>query len=168
MLNESVKTKNYDEVKKLLQEESKVFSKDDLSAALIIAVKNGYEDIVELLLLNGADPNFVPQGGHWSAIQNAVENKELNVLKMLVQSGGGVNLSDEKGFTLLHLAIDVEADTAYQADEKPSIDITRFLLESGAKPDRKDNSGKSPLDLAIQYEYKDAVELLKKQLGINN
>lgn len=160
MLKEIVISGDYEALAKALENQSE-HDIDELTNSLVASVKNGDEKVVGLLLSCGADPNLVPQGGLWSAMHNAVENQNLSLLKLLLKNGGNVNLSDVKGLTLLHLSVDIEADSAYQADETPSANITKFLLEFGAKVDVKDQSGQTPLDIAEEYEYKEAIELLK-------
>jgi len=162
MLKELVISGDYEALVNALENKS-IYNTGDLSAALVDAVKMNNENAVILLLSSKADPNLTPKGGFWSAIQNAVENQNLKLLKLLVEKGGDVNLSDSNGFTLLHLSVDTEADSAYQAEVIPSSNITKFLLESGANVDVKDQSGQTPFDIAEGYGYKEAMELLKTE-----
>ncbi|KAI6785148.1 Ankyrin-like protein [Emericellopsis cladophorae] len=60
--------------------------------------------IMEMLLENGANPNKVYRG--WNAMFQAIENGDLNVLRLLKEKGGGVDpdVKDEMGRTVLEMA----------------------------------------------------------------
>lgn len=60
--------------------------------------------IMEMLLEKGANPNQIYRG--WNAMFQAVENGDLNVLRILKEKGGGVDLDvkDEMGRTVLDMA----------------------------------------------------------------
>jgi ankyrin repeat protein len=61
-------------------------------------------EMIEILLLKGADPNKTYRG--WNAIMQAVENGDANVLRLLVEKGGGVDLDarDDAGRTVSEIA----------------------------------------------------------------
>ncbi|KFH47758.1 Ankyrin-like protein [Hapsidospora chrysogenum ATCC 11550] len=61
-------------------------------------------DMIELLLDHGADPNRIYRG--WNAVFQAVENGDMNVLRLLVEKGGGVDVEvmDEMGRTAVEMA----------------------------------------------------------------
>ncbi|KAF7595480.1 hypothetical protein BBP40_005816 [Aspergillus hancockii] len=58
---------------------------------------------IELLLEKGADPNKTYRD--WNAIMQAIENRDLRLLHVLVEKGGGVDLDqkDETGKTVLEM-----------------------------------------------------------------
>lgn len=57
----------------------------------------GNTEIIEMLLARGADINKMYRG--WNAVLQAVENGDSNILRLLVEKGGGVDLqaTDESG-----------------------------------------------------------------------
>ncbi|EXJ92782.1 hypothetical protein A1O3_01334 [Capronia epimyces CBS 606.96] len=60
-------------------------------------------DILEMLLARGADINLMYRG--WNAVLQAVENGDANILRLLVERGGGVDLqvTDESGRTVMEI-----------------------------------------------------------------
>jgi ankyrin repeat protein len=64
---------------------------------------NGDAEIMEILLDHGADPNKMYRG--WNAMFQAVENGDLDVVKLLVEKGGvDINVKDELGRTVTEMA----------------------------------------------------------------
>lgn len=133
---------------------------NDLSNALSAAVMR--EDIAStvLLLEHGAIANCQPSE-YMPPIHCAVEQKNGELVKVLCSHGADVNYPNENGYTPLHLAVDVEADTAWQRGETPTVEMVRLLLKLGADPTAKDATGNNPLVIAQQYEFSRAIELLK-------
>ncbi|KAJ9641762.1 hypothetical protein H2199_004974 [Coniosporium tulheliwenetii] len=60
-------------------------------------------EIIEMLLAHGADINLMYRG--WNAVLQAVENGDANILRLLVEKGGGVDLqaTDESGRTVIDI-----------------------------------------------------------------
>ena len=76
---------------------------------LSLACGNGYPDIVEYLLFNGADVNAVSRSGDTPLIkvaENYVMDKDaqLNIVDQLIAKGANVNFQDKYGKTPLILA----------------------------------------------------------------
>ncbi|KAJ5242648.1 uncharacterized protein N7469_000975 [Penicillium citrinum] len=65
---------------------------------------DGDLSMIELLLEKGADPNKCYRD--WNAIMQAIENRDMILLRLLVEKGGSVDLSkkDETGQTVLDMA----------------------------------------------------------------
>lgn len=133
---------------------------NDLSNALSAAVMR--EDIActNLLLEHGAIPNCRPSE-YMPPIHCAVEQKNRELVQLLFNHGADVNYPNEMGYTPLHLAVDVEADTAWQRGETPSGAIVQLLLTLGANPAVEDATGSTPLSIAEQYGFSRAIELFK-------
>ncbi|KAJ5372448.1 hypothetical protein N7517_004454 [Penicillium concentricum] len=70
----------------------------------IRACKNGDFAMIELLLERGADPNKCYRD--WNAIMQAIENRDLRLLRLLIEKGGLVDLAqkDDTGTTVLEMA----------------------------------------------------------------
>ena len=86
---------------------------------LACSYKNN-DDMIELLLSKGADPNVRGPNGE-TPLGLAAKNS-LKAVQMLVDKGAEVNASDDSGFTALHWA-----------KEKGQEEVVKFLLEKGAK-----------------------------------
>ncbi|MBF5059418.1 ankyrin repeat domain-containing protein [Candidatus Neptunochlamydia vexilliferae] len=76
-----------------------------------------------------------------SYLRSLVSQGKLEGLKLLVSFGASVNLSYEKGNTLLHLA--------FAMDQQ---EVARFLVASGARIDARNDQGKTPLELSPKKE----------------
>ncbi len=142
--------------------QSHLASQEELSEALLEAIRSRSAAFVSLLLEGGADPNRSYEGR--SPLVCAVEHEQLEIVRLLIENGANVNSADESGFTPLHLAVDIEADGAYQAGREPTTVLTALLLRYGADPGLPDQSGQTPLRLAEEYGHIGAVGLLRRKL----
>jgi ankyrin repeat protein len=80
---------------------------------------------------------------------------------MIRADAGVLQLQDSFGQTLLHIAVEAEADSALQNDRRPmTCDRTRFLMGRGADPHALDGQGASPLDWARDYGHVEAIEVM--------
>ena len=93
---------------------------------LLAAIEYGHLNIVEYLLSKGADPNKT-EPKLQTALQEAIVQKNLEIIKVLVQNNADVN-SYHLETTPLLLAI-----------EQNSFDIVQFLVENGADINAHDN-----------------------------
>lgn len=132
--------------------------------ALDVAVKEGNEEIVDLLLAFKVDITFLGK-----TLKLAIEHTQLNIVKKLLTYNIPVN--DNSGYdnnAPLHIAI-----------EKNNIDIVRELLKQQQTKDNsvpsyavidiniQNKSEKTPLYLAVQREYVDIVTILLNDPHIN-
>lgn len=99
-----------------------VFLKDlrfeDGRTALMVCVRNGYEEIAKLLLKNGSDVHARCNKG-CTALHHAVRYPDI--VKVLIEGGAHINAYDPKGVTALMLA-----------SEGGYIRTVELLLEKGA------------------------------------
>ena len=65
------------------------------------------------------------------------ESDAIDAVKLCLERGADVNVSNDRGETALHAAV----------ARGPG--VVRFLAEHGAKADAKDKSGRTPLDIAL-------------------
>ena len=91
------------------------------------AAKNGKIDTVRLLIELGADPS----------LPKAVAHDEEAIVRMLLQAGVNINMTDSDGHTALS-----------RAAWSGRADIVQFLLKRGAKPNKGAGSGDTPLHVA--------------------
>ena len=90
---------------------------------LVLAVKEGWVDAVQVLLESGADPGKADLTGSLP-LQTAVLVNNPQILSHLVQHRGILNKTDATGVTALQLACC-----------KGHAEITAQLLKAGAQPD---------------------------------
>jgi ankyrin repeat protein len=89
-----------------------------------------YEEIVELLLGSGADPNITTNDS--SCLFMACDRGSLETVKILVEKGGAnVNLASRNGSTPLSQA----KCNAKNRPTKTRLDIIRYLKSKGATED---------------------------------
>uniref|UniRef100_A0A0G4FBK7 Uncharacterized protein n=1 Tax=Chromera velia CCMP2878 TaxID=1169474 RepID=A0A0G4FBK7_9ALVE len=85
-----------------------------------------------------------------TALLRAVEFDNLEVVKILVGEGAGLQVVGSDGFSPLHFA----------CASPPSPQIVRFLVSEGADVDAKDNDGETPLHWLATTDQTDLMELI--------
>jgi ankyrin repeat protein len=163
MVHQLAREGTFSQVEEFLRQHP-IISKVDLGNALSAAALRGDLRIVTLLLDYGAEPNGRPTE-HLPAIHCAVEGQHEKIVDLLAQRGADVNLPTENGFTPLHLAVDIEGDSAWQRGITPSGELTALLLQLGANPGVMDAQGRTPLSIAEQYQHARAIQLLQPDTG---
>ncbi len=149
------------------------------------AISKGHDEMVELLIEQGADVNGKDVGGgaplRWAA---KFGHKEIAVL--LIANGADVNAKNYFGWTSLHeaagvghgkiclLLIEKGADVNARADGgwtplqdsamKGHTEVVKILLDNGAMVNAK-VYGKTPLDWADERKKKETADLLRKHGG---
>jgi len=152
----SVIERNAEITKLLLSEGNKdlVNLQDDLfKTALMFAVWQNYEDMVEILLEEGkAKMNEQSKEGDTALIMGAyLGNKAITDL--LLQYGADVNVENFDKENALTAAL-------YQGNE----DIALDLLENGADYTKQDNSGKTALWKAVKVNSLKTVEFIMRDI----
>ncbi len=90
----------------------------------------------------------------------AIEVGDLTALRAALDAGVDVNLVRD-GLTLLHAAIDVEADNHAQTGEPLHVDATALLIARGADPSLVPPGGISAEHFALHTGHWLAQELFK-------
>ena len=152
--------------------------------ALQLASANCSNDIIDALLLKGADPN---QGSanYPAPLIMAAAKGDIDMMKVLLKRGANINAANPNFGTVLHIAartrnpqlvqllVDRGADvnaviTPYrpltplmEAAAKGDGDTIRILLTHGAKKDAKGPNGRTALDYAEQYGNQEAIAALQ-------
>ena len=116
--------------------ESESVPSEELNHGLIIAVNDGNEDILRILLAHGADVNFKPNDGQ-SALMIAARKGFENVVRLLIRRGAGINAKDNYGETPLMVA-------AMEGQRE----VVKVLLEEGTNRNSKNSKGLTARDLA--------------------
>lgn len=143
-LIEAAINSNLDELKELIKSNININYKDQYgNTALMYAVKNGDIDIVNYLLLKGADPNII-------------NNLQQTSLILAVDRDNLSNILD-KSYSSKELELLFKSDNNYP--------IVRSLLIKGANPNLRDYLGRTPLYLAAEYGDLRCLNLL---LGVHS
>ena len=123
---------------------------DDGFTPLGLAAYFGKEDVVRLLLLNGADPNIPSRNGYnVYPIHSAVASDYDMIAKMLLEAGADVNVVQMSGATPLH-----------SAAHNGNIDLLIVLLEAGANVNALTEDGKTPADKASEKGFGEIAKIL--------
>lgn len=105
---------------------------------LSYATMLNFNDAVEPLLKNGANPNFTFEGGR-SALHYAAVNNAKDTAKLLLKHQANINQKSEEGTALHTAARQSNDEVAYLLIENPNIDFTAT-----------DEEGNTFLHIAIQ------------------
>ena len=154
---------------------------NDFRSPLYIAVMAENIKIVELLLINNADPN-IQNDKFYAPLHIAVINNNIEIVELLLENMADPNIQNNNNFTPLYMAIinnnikivelllKNKANPNIQnfSNDAPlhnavinnNIKIVELLLEKKADPDIKNNDGNAPLYLAIEHNYIDIARLL--------
>lgn len=106
---------------------------------LTLAVRDGYEEIIRLLIAAGADVNAGDK--KYTPLTLAVKKRHKEIIKLLIVAGADVNKEDYRGHTPLAEALAcVNAYSAFDdrswwdGNEKGEyMEIVELLMASGAK-----------------------------------
>ena len=116
---------------------------------LITASENGYTDIVELLLKNGASTDIF-NSADTTALMEACHNQHPLIVELLLRHGADPNIFKQWGPTALILAVD-----------KDDVKITELLLEYNVDPNfRMKGNGDTPLMIASRRGNTEIATLL--------
>jgi ankyrin repeat protein len=118
------------------------FRTQDGMTLLMIATKEGFRDIFEILLNKGADVNLKDAGG-LTPLMIAVTRGNSEFINTLINKGANVNIQDEHGVTALMNAV-----------ENGDISTVQLLLAHGANVNVRDEKGRSPISLAYTLKSK--------------
>ena len=117
---------------------------------VVLHTPNNSEQIMEILIANGADVKAKGCFGytplHIAVVGSSDNTKRKNyVVKLLIENGADINARDNTGQTALHRAV-------YNHNNDES--TVRYLVENGADVNAKDRGGNTPLHNVKVYEYK--------------
>jgi len=96
----------------------------------------------------------------WSDAHDAIEQMDADAITALLDSGSDVEDSTSDGMTLLHHAIDVEADAATQSLARLDGELTRVLVKKGADLQARWRD-RTPLAAAEYRGHDVAAEILR-------
>ncbi|RSL74439.1 hypothetical protein CEP53_000312 [Fusarium sp. AF-6] len=108
---------------------------------LQLACDSGDEQLVKMLLENGADPNKTVDGAHWTPLNIAIYDGHENVVDALLEGGASLRIQDPDGWTPLMTAIRARQHNTFH----------KFLQHLKKDPtewdviNTPDNNGRTPL-----------------------
>lgn len=111
------------------------------TTALVLAVRGGNQEVVELLVKNGADINFSFKGKD-SVLENAIiptlNGKSTKLAEYLIARGAFLTNSSLLGYSELHWAVN-----------QNNFDLVKTVLNYKAPVDYENQEGNTPLILAV-------------------
>lgn len=121
---------------------------------LLIAVQAGNEGAVQDLLtkLTREQLHFKRLITEDYAIHMATKQKDIEILKIVIDAGCSLDLQNGKGQTALHLAAANEME-----------EFVRLLCQAGADPDVQDKEHQSPLHLATVNGFAKVMDILTEK-----
>ncbi|KAK1771491.1 hypothetical protein QBC33DRAFT_575495 [Phialemonium atrogriseum] len=124
--------------------------------ALHLAAEANHEEMVKLLLDQGADPRAASDGG-WTALHNAAQSGHTGAVALLLAADANVNAELSNGMTPLHWA-------AFNGHEG----VVELILN---KPETnitiKDGFDRTPMLCAAERHHKNIVQLLSPARAAN-
>jgi len=111
---------------------------------LIFASKNGYLDIVKLIIYLGADVNATDNNNNITALMEASENGHLETVQFLITNGADVNATDKYKVTAL-----------MESAANGHADIVKLLIENKANVNNINCLGNTALIKTTQNSIMD-------------
>lgn len=123
---------------------------------LFLATKNGYIDIVQTLLENGADVNSTDNIFEKTALHIACENNNFDMVDLLIGSGNNIdiNIKNIQGYTPLMTAVNLGCTN-----------IIKKLLNSGADYMETNYEGENVMHIASKSNFC-IFDIMKILLGV--
>jgi len=121
-----------------------------INKRLMLASVVGDAESVEMLLKNGANPNYRDKDG-WTPLHYAAYRGRVDVAELLIKHGAEINAKDNDGATPLHLAA-----------QKGHVDVAELLIKYSAEVNARSNNGRTPLHAAALGDHVKVAELLIK------
>ena len=150
-----------------------------LSSGSIISMKRGHKELEEPAKIIKRDEQELT-----NSLLKAVQESDVDTVKMLIKQGADVNACNEEGKTLLMLAVEdnrkdivellltarADPNRAFDGEEaegitalmlaakKQALYVVPLLLAHGAFINRQDSKGKAALHYAVEYDEDDDLD----------
>ncbi len=141
-------------MQKLIQHKVDInYEKKNLSSAISLAIEKSNNEILKLLLKNGAEIKTKPNGN--SYLQDAImsDNANVEIIKILVENGADVNEGYDNSFLGF-----TQTPLMFALDRK-RVQIAEFLIKNGGDLHFESN-GITPLTYAIKLENEQILSCL--------
>ena len=115
----------------------------------VLHAARGGDAALKALLSQGVNINAADNDGE-TALMEAADGRNVEVVRVLIANGANVNAADEDGETALMIAAD-----------DGTAETVRLLIEAGANVNARDEDGETALDKAIDERNHRAAELLR-------
>lgn len=112
--------------------------------------EGGVQDLLSKLTREQLYFKRVFDGNH--AIHMSILQKDIEILKLIMDCGCNLDLKNSKGQTALHVASELKLE-----------EFVRLLCASGADPDVQDNENKSPLAVATVKGHQKIMDILSEK-----
>lgn len=186
-LFDAIQKGNLTKVKELVEENGLLVNENMSNGImpLFFAANTDKTEIVEYLLANGADVNFILLDDYYgiTPLISAIINGNLEMVKMLQQYGANILYQTKLGENYLHFAaatknievakylIDcgIDVNAVKSGNLTPlhitaiygTVDMAKFLIENGANLEIKSTDGGAPLHFAIASRNDEMADLLR-------
>ena len=156
----AVKSGHIDVAEQLLEARAEVNGLNRFGSNLLMAIAAENEDMIQLLLAKGANPNLGVRNANGFQIfpsHLAIQKQRPDILKMLLDARADVDQrTNYHDLTLLHTALPSQNE-----------DIVKMLLDYGANIYATGNDNLTPLEFAISQNYTGVVKLLEEAQKAN-
>jgi len=142
-------------VRELIAAGGNVNAKDSLEdSAFLYAGAEGFNEILELTLENGADVKSLNRYGG-TALIPASEHGHIQTVKILIDAGVPLDHVNDPGWTALQEAVLLNDGGPNQQE------VARLLLEAGADPQITDPQGRTALENARRLGFEELAEVIE-------
>ncbi len=129
----------------------------------MVAAEKGHQDVVKVLVEEGADLNLKDQVFGKTALMRAAEKGNAGAVKALIQGKADLNAGSERRVNFGIVSLGGNTALMFAADANQP-EIVKILIQAGARPDIKNESGEDALAIAERKGNTQIVELLKQAL----
>lgn len=135
-------------------DESRIEADSEGNIPLFEAIKagnvGGVQDILSKLTREQLYFKRTFDGNH--AIHMAITQKDIEILKIIMDCGCNLDLKNSRGQTALHVATELKLE-----------EFVRLLCSAGADPDVQDNENESPLAIATVNGHQKIMDILSEK-----
>lgn len=127
------------------------------NTALCLAIINGKEEAVALLIKEGANLNAADKYEGDTPLHHAIFNNQFSIAKQLIESGADINKKNNESDTPLHFAINSESE---HLNEKSKLQFVTLLINAHADLNSQNENNETPLKVALMNELPPIAEIL--------